>query len=177
MTTRTCIARPHLGGRSTGRLAALALALAVGALADAHAAPAPARALPPHWRELPAVARVVTGALVPATVDRVEAWGDPAAGCFAASAVMRGAARDASVVRDEVIGSLRADPRLAQLVVHAATARADGGTDATFERAPYHGTLRATPAASGEVDVIACVWNEREPATCEAACKQLLGGA
>jgi hypothetical protein len=141
---------------TTRRLAALALVAA--ALGDAHAAPASSRALPAHWHELPAVVHAVTGALAPATVDHIAAWGE------------------AEVVRDEVMGSLRADPRLAGLVVHATAVRADGGSDVTFERAPYHGTLRATPATTGEVELFTCLWNEREPATCTAACNQLLGG-
>jgi hypothetical protein len=169
-------ALPRSKGRSTGRLAALALALAAAALGDAHAAPAGARALPAHWHELPAVMHAVTGALAPATVDHIAAWGDPAAGCFAADVVLRGAAGEAAVVRDEMLGSLRADPRLAGLVVHATAARPDGGSDVTFERAPYQGTLRVTPSTTGEVEVFACVWNQREPVTCTAACAQLLGG-
>jgi hypothetical protein len=153
------------------------MALAVGALGGAHAAPAPSRALPAHWRELPTVVHAVAGALAPATVDHIEAWGDPAAGCFAADVVLRGKPGEPAKVRDEVLGSLRADPRLAQLVIHATRVRGDGGTEVELERAPYRGSLRATPGASGEVEVFACLWNEREPVTCTAACKQLLGGS
>jgi hypothetical protein len=46
-----------------------------------------------------------------------------------------------------------------------------------FERAPYHGTLRAELASTGAVSALACAWNAREPAACEAACVALLGGA
>jgi hypothetical protein len=158
-------------------------AVAVAMLRDAHALPTGApgaqpsasRVLPPRWHELPSVARAVTDALPGTAVDRAEAWGDPAAGCFAAEVSLHGAARDADVVRGEVIGSLRADPRLAGLALRDATVRGEN-LDVAFERAPYRGTLRATSGSDGHATLLACLWNEREPTTCSAACDQLLGG-
>jgi hypothetical protein len=43
-----------------------------------------------------------------------------------------------------------------------------------FDKAPYQGRVRATLDGK-TVSALACFWNEREPAACEAACTALIG--
>jgi hypothetical protein len=44
-----------------------------------------------------------------------------------------------------------------------------------FERAPYHGKLRAQLAKDGAITALACFWNDREPAACAAGCTAMIG--
>jgi hypothetical protein len=147
----------------------------LAACGDVHAEPIGAHALPAGWQELPDFARTARDALAGVTIDRLDVWGSPARGCFAAHAGLRGAAREASTVQDEVLGSLRGEPRLAGLLVHDIIIRPDGGISLAFEHAQYRGTLRVAPGHDGAGDAFVCFANDREPAGCEVACKQLAG--
>ena len=160
---------------ASGVLALVGL-LALAACRDAGAAPTNDRALPKGWQVLPALARAATEAVTGASVDHALAWGQPAMGCYAAELALHGAARDTQTVRDEILGSLRTEPRLAGLHVDNNAVGADGTSEIAFERTPYTGTLRATPASDGRLAVFACFWNQREPSACAAACRQLAGG-
>jgi hypothetical protein len=143
----------------------------------ASAMPVNERALPPGWQALPLLARAATDAVAGAPVERVAAWGEPAMGCYAAELALRGPARDVQKVRDEILGSLRVEPRLAGLRVHDAAVGSDGTSELAFERDPYAGLLRATAASDGRLALFACFWNQREPTACAAACRRLAGGA
>jgi hypothetical protein len=43
-----------------------------------------------------------------------------------------------------------------------------------FAAEDHHGRVKAQIAKSGAIAVLACFWNQREAAACEAACKPLL---
>lgn len=153
--------------------------VALAACRDAHAAPAAAghRGLPPGWQELPALAQAVRQALPTTSVLSIEASGQPAMGCYAAAVALTGPAATGDKVRDEILGSLHAEPRLSGLQVRNTLVGADGSTELVFDRVPYAGRLRARLGDAGSLELEACFWNEREPHACEASCRQLLGGA
>jgi len=50
----------------------------------------------------------------------------------------------------------------------------DGVFELAIERTPYKGRLRAQ-VGDGKVAGLACVANQRDPASCEAPCKTMLG--
>jgi len=57
------------------------------------------------------------------------------------------------------------------------TASGDAGVlSLAFTRAPYSGRVRAQLSNTGLIGLVACFWNAREPAGCEAACAALVGG-
>ena len=131
-----------------GRLspAIAALALACGCRGAAAGPPPPSYA-PPGWIELPEIANAARGA---APGMRAAAWGDPAAGCYLVIASATGAKEDAAA---------------AQAALDAELGRGD--------LAGLQGKTHGWSVASGE-DVVstaaACVYNDREPAACAAAC-------
>ncbi|MBV8759127.1 MAG: hypothetical protein JO257_17695 [Deltaproteobacteria bacterium] len=94
-----------------------------------------------------------------------DAWGEPAMGCYAVAVGF--AAHDAK--------ALLADVKAAVSVRDVVEPPAQGGVLAfAFDKAPWQGRVRAV-IATGEVTALACFWNDREPAACEAACVGVLG--
>ena len=107
---------------------------------------------------------------------------------------MRGAIRRAAVTRSRSICtgprarstrrrsncSRRSAPRSPATKLHDVVKPAVGerGTLALGFDAQrgYHGKLRAELVKTGEVHALACVWNQREPKVCEAACAKWFGG-
>ena len=106
-------------------------------------------AVPPSWHELPELAKAVGGDA---------AWGEPAMGCYAAQIAMKG----------------RAKPPDGFAITDVVAPDGDGVLAFAFAKDAYHGRVRAKIA--GDTRAMLCFWNEREPAACEAACTQLLGG-
>ena len=159
-------------GRRRGRGRALAAALVaavVGAAGvagasgggDAGAAPAPAPGgVPAGWVALPGVAAAARHAM-PGDA-RAAAWGDPAAGCYLVAVAVPGKPGEgADAARGELTRALGLGP--------AAGGRADG----PIREAGLTGSARAWVVAAGARVVssaAACVYNDREPATCAAAC-------
>jgi hypothetical protein len=120
---------------------------------------------------------VKSGGLV---VESSEAWGETARGCYAAwLALASRPARPAKLAEDLVEGiqteSTLAPITLVDVVKPTATTDADV-LAFSFEKAPYHGKLRARVVKDGHVTALVCFWNEREPAACQASCDQMLGG-
>jgi hypothetical protein len=84
---------------------------------------------------------------------------------------------------DLLVANLSATPALAGIAVTdvvkptltTGPASDSGVLSLAFARAPYRGRLRAQIGKTGAYAVLACFWNEREPAACEAACTQLVG--
>lgn len=157
--------------------------IAVGALAVAcrasEAGPTSGLAVPAGWRALPDLVTAATDAAKAANivVDGVEAWGEPARGCYAAWLGIRGGGGAPSAVADPMIASLSTElPGLTVTDVVKPAANADAGVlSLAFTRPPYRGRVRAAIAKTGAMGVLACFWNLREPIACEAACTGLIG--
>ncbi len=160
-----------------GLLRLIALA-AVAACGQASGQPSPAPATPvasglhapAGWTALPAVAEAIRASARPGvTVEGSEAWGEPARGCYGVWLALRGDQASAA----DVLASLDAEKITTSSVAKPETA--EGLVTASFEKAPYKGQLRARVAA-GRVTALACFANDREPASCQPGCTQLLGG-
>jgi hypothetical protein len=145
------------------RLMPLVLGVAAcRAEADTGSATAPVAAplaIPATWQAAPAIADAIKAG----GVERSDAWAEPAMGCYAAWLVA-GATKIEDVVAGVGSGAAR-----------DVVATADGATF-SFERGGYRGNARATVAGE-HTTVVACFWNDREPAACEKACAAVLGGA
>jgi len=126
--------------------------------------PKAAIATPPAgWIAMPTVASAAIEALGAKTTG--DAWGEPAMGCYAVAVGF--AAHDAK--------ALLADVKAQVSVRDVVEPPAQGGVLAfAFDKGPWQGRVRAI-IATGEVTAVACFWNDREPAACEAACVGVLG--
>ena len=148
------------------RLAAvLAIAGSCGRASGDTGAHASGLAPPPGWRALPEIAAVIAAK---AELDGVEAWGEPAKGCYAVWI----AARGGGDLSGELLAALATERIATRDVV-----KPSGGTGLlafSLERPPYRGEVRATVERDGVV-ALACYHNEREPAACAAACAAFLG--
>jgi len=139
--------------------------------------------VPAGWIAIPEIAMAVTTAAKGdgVSVEGAEAWGEPARGCYGVWLVLAGEGASA----EQVLAGIAAQPVTTSNVVRPEGA--DGLVTLSFEApaaagpatAPgatmYRGRLRARIAA-GKITTLACFANDREPATCEAACSSLLGG-
>lgn len=163
------------------RLIAIALAALAGCRAS-EAGPTSGLVAPNGWRPSPELAAAARDAAMQAkiTVDGVEAWSEPARGCYGAWLALRGDAGAPDAIAEQMITSLSAEPTLAGITVTEVVkpvAGADAGVlSLAFARPPNRGKLRAQLARSGAHAVLACFWNVREPVACEASCAQLIGG-
>jgi hypothetical protein len=162
------------------RLIALAIA-ALAACRSSEAGPNSGLTPPPGWSSLPNLATAASDAAKAGAikVDGVEAFGDPARGCYAAWIAMHDGAGAPDAMADQLVRGLSVDPTLWGILVRdvqkPAPGAATGVLSLGFERGTYRGMLRATLAKDGAIAALACFWNLREPAACEAACKGLVG--
>lgn len=162
-------------------VAVCAVAVAASACRASEAGPGSGLVPPSGWQPLPALATAAMDAAKGAglQLDGVEAWGETARGCYAAWLALRGASGAPDVMADQVVTSLSAEPALAGIVVRdviePAAGAKTGVLSLTFQRALYHGKLRATLASDGRVEALACFWNQREPVACEQGCATLFG--
>lgn len=137
---------------------------------------------PAGWQAMPSLASAAASAAKRdgITVDRVEAWGEPARGCYAAWLSVRGSGGAPDAIARQIVEGLSAEPALAGIVVRDVTEPAAGAPSGVlalaFERGSYRGKLHVSVAKDGPLAALACFWNEREPAACEQACTGLLGG-
>jgi hypothetical protein len=170
--------------RASGRIGAvlaLLLALALAACRSSEAGSGSGLTPPPGWTALPALATAASDAAKAGriSVDAVEAWGEPARGCYATWIALRGGGGAADVMATELVNSVRAEPALVGIVVRDVVKPAAGAKigvlSLTFERGIYRGKLRATLGSDGKLAALACFWNLREPIACEQACTGLLG--
>jgi hypothetical protein len=128
---------------------------------------------PAGWRELPALASSArAAATAPGTsVDGVEAWGEPAMGCYAVWLALRGATGGGDDAARQVVDGLTT----ARFTL--SESRTNGReVSVELERAPYRGALQVR-VGDGALTALACVANERERPACAAACATLLGAA
>jgi hypothetical protein len=91
----------------------------------------------------------------------VGAWAEPARGCYAAVIDVQGAAAG-----EQLVTELAKQGVAAHDVVTS-----DAAVTFAFARAPYHGRAQASFGEHG-VTATVCFWNEREPASCAAACSR-----
>lgn len=149
-----------------------------GACRASEAGPGSGLAPPAGWQSLPSLATAATDAAKAegVTVTAAEAWGDPTRGCFGTWLALRAGSRAPDKMADEIVASVAEEVTVRDVVMPPAGAT--GGTlSFIFERAPeYQGKLRAQLLRDGQVTLLACFWNEREPLACETACAQLIGG-
>lgn len=135
---------------------------------------------PVGWRVLPELQTAATEAATQAnmTVEGVEAWGEPARGCYATWIGIRSKAGAPAKIAAAMLASLGADfPGLIVSDVVEPDPKADAGIlSLGFTRPPYRGRVRAAIAKTGAIGVLACFWNLREPIACDAACNGLVGG-
>jgi hypothetical protein len=174
--------------------------LALAALAScraSEAAPSSGLTAPPGWSSLPSLATAARDAAKDGklTIENVEAWGDTARGCYAAWMALAGGAKSRSALADDIVLGIEKEPALAGIVVtdivkgpnlepdtlsltfdlNSASLRdaARSSKAGPFDRKPYRGTLHTQLSKDGHVALLACFWNEREPAACAASCKAL----
>lgn len=167
------------------RLIAIALLAACDA---AGAAPGSVSGLqgPAGWQGLPDVAKAAQhelGATV--TVEGVEAWGEPARGCYAVWIAVASGGTAEQLAEDVIAGLANPTPAIGAVGISAparsVTLRdvtkpvgADGVLRLAFEQGGYRGKL-AAKLGSGRIVALACFANQREPASCEPGCTALLG--
>lgn len=135
---------------------------------------------PAGWRPLPELATAAGEAAKEAqiTVDGVEAWGEPARGCYAAWFALKATPGTPGHIAERLTTSMTADvPSLtvADVVQPDPKAVESGVLALGFTRVPYRGRVRASIVKTGAITLLACYWNDREPAACEAACTGLIG--
>ena len=170
-------------------MTAVALVACSTAGAQPGAPPSQGGGAPPAgWKQLPPVATAIGAAARPAardgvTVDAVDAWGEPAIGCYAVWLALHGGAAGAPALAAQVLKSLGdpggpreagGGPREAIALDDVVTpSEPDGVLAFAFARPPYRGRVRAQ-LGSGRIAAIACFGNQREPSACEAACTRVL---
>jgi len=163
-------------------IGAAAIAVALGGCRASEAGPGSGLSAPAGWKSLPSLATAARDAAKASgfTVDVVEAWGETSRGCYGAWISLATRAARPAKLADELVQGIQTDPALSGIVVTdivKPTVNFDSDVlSLTFDRRPYRGKLRARLVKDGHVTTLACFWNEREPAACEAACNQLLGG-
>lgn len=118
---------------------------------------------PAGWMPLPQLASAAQAQI---TGARADAWGEPAMGCYAATLTFAQRGKPAAML----------DDAQKTLSVHdvVVPATPTGVLSFGFDKPPYKGRVRATLDGK-TVSALACFWNEREPAACEAACTALIG--
>lgn len=154
------------------RLIALALCAACG---SSEAAPPPGSGLtaPAGWRSAPQIAKAAADA-AGSGATASEAWDEPARGCYAVWIGLHGAAGAIDAASDRLVASVQ-KLGVATSEIAKPEAGERGELQLAFTKPPYRGKLRAQLARTGEVIVLACMWNDREPKACEAGCQALLG--
>jgi hypothetical protein len=136
--------------------------LALAACA-AEAAPTPGVTPPAGWMPLPQLASAAQAQIAG---SKAQAWGEPAMGCYAATLTF---------AQKGAVAAMLDDAKKAVTVHDVVEPKTRAGVLAfAFDRAPYKGRVRAVLDGT-TVAALACFWNEREPAACEAACTALIG--
>jgi hypothetical protein len=149
--------------------------------AASEAAPSPTAsniAAPKGWIADPALAKTAAAA---AAGDKVsvlgsDAWSDGSRGCYAIWLDLSGGAGPVDAAADGLIAAMTKELTGVKIRDLQKPVVGETGTLAfAFEKPPYHGKLRAELTKAGEIRALACLWNQREPKTCEAGCTAMLG--
>ena len=135
---------------------------------------------PAGWTSQPPIAAAAKDALGKTTVDGIEAFGEPAMGCYSVWMALRGTG-DAKDVAEQIVRGLTApdknskQPKRKLEIKDVVTPTAEAGVLAlSFESAPYQGRLRVR-LAQGKLTALACWSSRREPLACEQTCTTVLG--
>lgn len=129
---------------------------------------------PAGWTQLAPIA-AAAGAAARAdgvVIDAVDAWGEPALGCYAVWLALHGGTAGAPALADQVLAGF-AGTAISELTRPTGS---DGVLAFAFARPPYRGRLHAH-LGEGRIAAVACFGSPREPAACEAACRRVLQGA
>ena len=155
--------------------------IALASCAASEAAPSPTAsniAAPKGWIADPALAKAAATA---ATGDKVsvlgsDAWSDASRGCYAIWLDLSGGAGPVDAAADGLIAAMSKELTGVKIRDRQTPVPAETGTLAfAFDKPPYHGKLRAELTKNGEIRALACMWNQREPKTCEVGCTAMLG--
>jgi hypothetical protein len=155
------------------QLRLIACAIACAACGRSEAAPSQLQA-PAGWRSAPELAKAASDAAGSAATAS-EAWAEPARGCYAVWLALHGAAASIDVAADQLVAGVQKLGVTASEIAKPQAAER-GELAFAFAKQPYRGRLRALLAKTGDVNALACMWNEREPKACEKQCAELLGG-
>ena len=154
------------------------IAVLLVACADAGAQPPmPSPKPPAGWTPQPAIVTAAKDALgKKTTVDALEAFGDPAMGCYSVWMAVRGSGK---ALAEQLVKGLtepdKKQPKRKVTIKDVVKPAADEGLLAlSFESAPYTGRLRAR-LGKGRITALACWSAQREPAACDQACTTILG--
>lgn len=162
------------------RLIAVAIACLVAA---AHASPPSPSSTPrapitppPGWKAAPKLARAAASAAgtEAAKVVASEAWSEPSIGCYAMWLRMWGPAAPTDRAAQQLVAGLEKAGFTVRDVVAPMPPDRRGVVGLRLSKAPYHGLLRAVVTSAGELDAVACAWNQREPSICAPACAKLM---
>lgn len=141
---------------------------------------------PAGWQALPDVAMAAHKELGSTVqVEGVEAWGEPARGCYALWIAVASGGSAEQIAEDILAGlasptpatgavGISAPPRSVAVRDVAKPVGIDGVLRLGFEQGGYRGKL-AAKLGSGRIVTVACFANQREPASCEPGCNALLG--
>jgi hypothetical protein len=150
------------------------IALCAFACTDAGAQP-PASGIkaPPGWTAQPVIAAAAKETLGKTVVDGLEAFGDPAMGCYSVWMSVRGSG-GAKELAEQLVKGLAGDKRKVDIKDVVKPTADEGVLAFAFEAAPFKGRLRAR-LGKGKIVTLACWSAPREPRACEQACTLLLG--
>jgi hypothetical protein len=156
------------------QLRVILAAASVSALVSAAPAPKGWAADPPLAKAAAAAAGDPKAAII---VTASQAWSDPVRGCYALALDLHGAAGPIDAAAEQLLAALgtEAGTRLHDVVKPVVGERGTLALGFDAQRG-YHGKLRAELVKTGDVHALACVWNQREPKVCEAACTKWFGG-
>lgn len=166
--------------RAIGVIAAAAAIAAIGCRTS-EADPGSGLSPPAGWQALPQLAAAATDAAKAdgVTIEGSEAWADQARGCYAAWVAWRGAKGAPEKLADALVLAVSSEKSLEGIAVRDIAKPTPGANVGVvslgFERGEYRGTFRAQLTREGQVAALACFWNQREPAACEAGCGKLVG--
>jgi hypothetical protein len=155
--------------------------IALASCAASEAAPSPTAsniAAPKGWIADPALAKTAAAA---AAGDKVsvlgsDAWSDGSRGCYAIWLDLSGGAGPVDAAADGLIAATTKELTGVKIRDLQKPVVGETGTLAfAFDKTPYHGKLRAELTKAGEIRALACMWNQREPKTCETGCTAMLG--
>jgi hypothetical protein len=151
------------------------IALLLVACADAGAQPpVPSPKPPAGWTPQPAIVTAAKDALGKTSIDGIEAFGDPAMGCYSVWMAVRESGK-ATELGDQILKGLTEKQKRKVEIKDVVKPTAEEGVLAlSFESAPYKGRLRAR-LGKGRITALACWSSQREPAACDQACTTLLG--
>ena len=138
---------------------------------------------PDGWQSQPKIAKAASEAFAgpkgKPKLEAVEAFGEPAMGCYALWMTMSGSG-DAKDLAEQLLRGLVDDKakdqpkRKLEIKDVVKPTAAEGVLSLGFESAPYKGRLRAR-MGKGKITALACFGSQREPIACDTACTTILG--